>query len=307
MGPTASGKTDVAVELREHFPFEIISVDSALVYRGMDIGTAKPDAALQARAPHRLLDIRDPGQPYSAAEFREDALREMDAITRERRIPLLVGGTFLYFRALEQGLSGMPPADPAVRARLEREASERGWAALHAHLATVDPQAAARIHANDPQRIQRALEVYELTGRPLSDFHDTGRAPAMPYEVIKLVLAPADREQLHARIEARFRGMLDSGFVDEVKALRARGDLDASLPAMRAVGYRQVRAWLDGEISYEEMVRQAVVATRRYAKRQLTWLRSEPGATWFDAETPAVVAEIRRFLQDRLKQTKISM
>jgi tRNA dimethylallyltransferase len=307
MGPTASGKTEVAVELREHFPFEIISVDSALVYRGMNIGTAKPDAALQARALHRLLDIRDPGQPYSAAEFREDALREMDAITRERRIPLLVGGTFLYFRALEQGLSGMPPADPAVRARLECEAGERGWAALHARLATVDPQAAARIHANDPQRIQRALEVYELTGRPISDFHDTGRAPAMPYEVIKLVLAPADREQLHARIEARFRRMLDAGFVDEVKALRARGDLDASLPAMRAVGYRQVRAWLDGEISYEEMLRQAVVATRRYAKRQLTWLRSEPGATWFDAENPAVVAEIRHFLQDRLKQSKISM
>jgi tRNA dimethylallyltransferase len=307
MGPTASGKTEVAAELLAHFPFEIISVDSALVYRGMDIGTAKPEAALLARAPHRLLDIRDPGEPYSAADFREDALREMADITGQGRIPLLVGGTLLYFRALERGLSAMPPADPAVRARLEHEAGEAGWAALHARLATVDPQAAARIHANDPQRIQRALEVFELTGRPISDFHEKGRTVALPYQLIKLVLAPADREVLQTRIEARFRAMLDAGFVDEVRALCRRGDLDAGLPAMRAVGYRQVRAFLDGSSDYDDMVRQAVIATRRYAKRQLTWLRNETGTTWFDTENPAVPTEIRHYLQRRFRQGKIIM
>ena len=307
MGPTASGKTEVAAGLREHFPFEIISVDSALVYRGMDIGTAKPDAGLLARAPHRLLDIRDPAEPYSAAEFREDALMEMADITRQGRIPLLVGGTLLYFRALERGLSEMPQADPGVRARLEREAQEVGWAALHARLAAVDPQAGARIHANDPQRIQRALEVYELTGQPISDFHDSGRRSGFPYAAIKLVLAPADRERMHSRIEARFRQMLEAGFIDEVRALCQRGDLDAGLPAMRAVGYRQVRAYLDEQIDYEEMVRRAVIATRQYAKRQLTWLRSERDATWFDAENPDASSEMRRFLQERFKQSKISM
>ena len=307
MGPTASGKTEVAAELRERFPFEIISVDSALVYRGMDIGTAKPDAGLLARAPHRLLDIRDPAEPYSAAEFREDALGEMADITRQGRIPLLAGGTLLYFRALERGLSEMPQADPEVRARLEREAEAVGWAALHARLAAVDPQAGARIHANDPQRIQRALEVYELTGQPISAFHDSGRTADFPYEAIKLVLAPADRELMQSRIEARFRRMLEAGFIDEVRALCQRGDLDTGLPAMRAVGYRQVRAYLDGQIDHEEMVRRAVIATRQYAKRQLTWLRSETGATWFDAENPTVSSEIRRFLQARLKLSKISM
>lgn len=307
MGPTASGKTEVAVELLEHFPFEIISVDSALVYRGMDIGTAKPDAGLLARAPHRLLDIRDPGEPYSAADFREDALREMSDITRQGKIPLLVGGTLLYFRALEQGLSDMPPADPEVRARLEHEAGDAGWAALHARLATIDPQAAARIHANDPQRIQRALEVYELTGRPISEFHGRGRMAALPYQVIKLVLAPADRQLLQTRIEARFLAMLEAGFVDEVRALCRRGDLDAGLPAMRAVGYRQVLAFLAGEIEHDDMVCQAIIATRQYAKRQLTWLRREAGATWFDAENPTVTSEIHRFLHARLKHSKISM
>jgi tRNA dimethylallyltransferase len=307
MGPTASGKTEVAAELLAHFPFEIISVDSALVYRGMDIGTAKPDAELLARAPHRLLDIRDPAEPYSAADFREDALREMVDITRQGKIPLLVGGTLLYFRALEQGLSAMPPADPAIRARLEHEAGEAGWAALHARLATVDPLAAARIHVNDPQRIQRALEVFELTGRPISDFHEKGRAGALPYQVIKLVLAPADRDLLQTRIEVRFRAMLDAGFVDEVRALCRRGDLDAGLPAMRAVGYRQVRAFLEGRTDYDDMVHQAVIATRQYAKRQLTWLRNETATTWFDAENPTVSIEICRYLQTRFRQGKICM
>jgi tRNA dimethylallyltransferase len=231
----------------------------------------------------------------------------MADITRAGRIPLLVGGTRLYFRALEHGLSDMPPADPAVRARLEHEAAEIGWSALHARLAAIDPPAAARIHANDPQRIQRALEVYELTGQPISEFHRRGRAAGLPCAVIKLVLAPSDREALSARIEARFRTMLEAGFVDEVRALSQRGDLDAGLPALRAVGYRQVLAYLDGQTGYEEMIRQAIVATRQYARRQLTWLRSETGATWFDAGKPAVSEEIHRFLQVQLKQSKISM
>lgn len=307
MGPTASGKTDIAVDLLQQFPFEIISVDSAMVYRGMDIGTAKPDAALLARAPHRLLDIRDPAEPYSAADFRNDALREMAEITRQGRIPLLVGGSMLYFRALEQGLSDMPAADPDVRARLEQEAGEQGWQALHERLAVIDPQAAARIHANDPQRIQRALEVYELTGEPISAFHERGRNSDLRYDLIKLVLASADREWMQARIETRFREMLAAGFVDEVRRLYDRGDLDAGLPAIRAVGYRQVWAHLAGQVDYDGMVDQAIIATRQYAKRQLTWLRSEAGVRWFDAEKLSVNQAIHDFLQDRLKPGKISM
>lgn len=304
MGPTASGKTDVAVELLGHFPFEIISVDSAMVYRGMDIGTAKPAPALLAMAPHRLIDIREPAEPYSAAEFRADALAAMADITAAGRIPLLAGGTLLYFRALERGLSKMPSADRAVRARLEEEAREIGWDGLHARLARVDPAAAARIHANDPQRIQRALEVHELTGRPLSALHGRGREATLPYRLTKLVLAPRDRQWLQRRIEARFHAMLAAGFEEEVRTLCQRGDLDADLPAMRAVGYRQVRAWLTGEIPHEEMVRRGIVATRQYAKRQLTWLRGEPDCHWFDAQDPAVVEEITGHLQGWFKQGK---
>ncbi|MEN8106398.1 MAG: tRNA (adenosine(37)-N6)-dimethylallyltransferase MiaA [Pseudomonadota bacterium] len=307
MGPTASGKTDIAVDLLQQFPFEIISVDSAMVYRGMDIGTAKPDAALLARAPHRLLDIRDPAEPYSAADFRNDALREMAEVTRQGRIPLLVGGSMLYFRALERGLSDMPAADPDVRARLEQEASEQGWQALHERLAVIDPQAAARIHTNDPQRIQRALEVYELTGEPISAFHARGRNSDLPYDVAKLVLAPADRELMQVRIETRFRGMLAAGFVAEVRRLYDRGDLDAGLPAIRAVGYRQVWTHLAGQVDYDGMVNQAIIATRQYAKRQLTWLRSETGVRWFDAEKLSVNQDIHDYLQDWLKPGKISM
>jgi tRNA dimethylallyltransferase len=307
MGPTASGKTDLAAGLVRHFPMDIISVDSAMVYRGMAIGTARPDAALLRAAPHRLIDFRDPGDPYSAAGFRDDALAAMAEITAAGRIPLLVGGTLLYFRALERGLSAMPPADPAVRERLDGEARRLGPQGMHARLRAVDPAAAARIHANDPQRIQRALEVYELTGRPLSEFHGNGREAAIPYRLIKLIVAPADRELLRSRIERRFRAMLAAGFVEEVRALRARGDLRAELPALRAVGYRQVWAFLDGRLGYEEMVQQAIVATRRYAKRQMTWLRGESGAHWFVAEDPGVADQLRRQLQSRLGHDKTTV
>ena len=300
MGPTASGKTELAMELAMRLPLDIISVDSVLVYRGMDIGTAKPGADILRIAPHRLIDIRDPEQPYSAAEFREDALAEMAAISAQGRIPLLAGGTFLYFRALEHGLSDMPPADAAIRARLEAEALQAGWASLHARLAAIDPVTAARVHASDPQRIQRALEVYEITGRPLSDYHARGRTGPVPYRLLKLALMPGDRALLGARIETRFRGMLAAGFVDEVRTLLARGDPGTELPALRAVGYRQIQSYLAGEISYEAMVKQGIVATRRYAKRQLTWLRHEPGVECFTAGATGLVDRIAGRLTDWL-------
>jgi tRNA dimethylallyltransferase len=302
MGPTASGKTEAAAALSRRFPFEIVSVDSALVYRGMDVGTAKPDAQLLHSVPHHLVGIRDPAEPYSAAEFRDDALAVMAAISARGRIPLLAGGTMLYFRALEHGLSALPPADPQVRRRLEQECRAAGSAGLHARLQRIDPQAAARIHANDPQRIQRALEVHELTGRPLSVLQAEGRQGALPYRPIKLILAYRDRAVLQARIERRFHAMLAAGLVDEVRALLERGDLGAELPAMRAVGYRQVRAYLAGQTSYDEMVNQAIVATRRYAKRQLTWLRRETDARWFAVEDAPVADRVAEYLDRCLKQ-----
>jgi tRNA dimethylallyltransferase len=302
MGPTASGKTTLAVELVKRLPLEIISVDSALVYRGMNIGAARPDVDLLKRAPHRLIDIRDPAETYSAAEFRDDALAEMADITAQGRIPLLVGGTFLYFRALEAGLSDLPAADPAVRARLETEAGQVGWEAMHARLATVDPLAASRIHANDPQRIQRALEVYAISGRPISEFHQQQQADALPYRVLKLGLIPADRAVLHELIRQRFEQMLAAGLVDEVRGLFYRGDLRAELPAMRAVGYRQVWAFLAGKTRYDEMVEQAIVATRQYAKRQLTWLRSEAGLGSYPAGHPQTPEGVRSRLEDWLAE-----
>ncbi len=275
MGPTASGKTGVAVELVQQLPLDIVSVDSALVYRGMDIGTAKPDAETLRLAPHRLIDIRDPVQPYSAAGFRDDALQEIASIHAAGRIPLLVGGTMLYFRALEQGLSELPAADPDVRARLEAEAKTRGWAAMHERLARIDPVAAARIHPNDPQRIQRALEVYDITGVSMTEQFERSPDTVPPLRFLKIALVPEDRAVLHERIQRRFNIMLEQGFLDEVSALRARGDLDPDMPSMRAVGYRQAWAHLDGKLSAQEWVERAIVATRQYAKRQLTWLRSE--------------------------------
>lgn len=284
MGPTASGKTDLAVEVSRRFPCEIISVDSAMVYRGMDIGTAKPGPEILEFAPHRLIDILDAAESYSAARFRDDARGEIEEAWRRGRIPLLVGGTMLYFRALEFGFSGLPSADPKVRARIEERARTRGWTSLHSDLARVDPEAAQRIHPNDPQRIQRALEVYEITGRPLSDWHRDDVSSGLGCRLLRLALLPPDRARLGARIGVRFRAMLDRGFVDEVRALRDRGDLHLGLPSMRAVGYRQVWEFLDGRLGHEDMVERAVAATRQLAKRQFTWLRSYPDIHAIDAE-----------------------
>jgi len=311
MGPTASGKTALAVELVKRYPMEIISVDSALVYRDMSIGTAKPDAELLTVAPHHLIDIRDPSVPYSAAEFREDALQAMAEITTRGCIPLLVGGTFLYFRALQFGLSAMPAADPDIRARLEAAAERDGWGTLHARLAAVDPKSAARIHATDPQRIQRALEVYELSGQPMSTLHAQQAVTELPYRVLKLALIPANRLLLHDRIAARFRQMLAEGLLEEVRKLFERGDLSAELPAMRAVGYRQVWRYLSGKLPYEAMIEQAIVATRQYAKRQLTWLRGETGLQSFVAEDRHVLEGVCRVIDDWLgndgRDNKLSM
>ncbi|WP_312282647.1 MULTISPECIES: tRNA (adenosine(37)-N6)-dimethylallyltransferase MiaA [Pseudescherichia] len=285
MGPTASGKTALAIALRKVLPVELISVDSALIYQGMDIGTAKPDAQEQATAPHRLLDILDPAQAYSAADFRRDALAEMAEITAAGRIPLLVGGTMLYFKALLEGLSPLPAADPAVRAKIEQMAAEQGWEALHKRLAEIDPLASARIHPNDPQRLSRALEVFFISGKTLTELTQTS-GEALPYQVHQFAIAPASRELLHQRIEQRFHQMLASGFEAEVRALFARGDLHTDMPSVRCVGYRQMWSYLEGEISYEEMVYRGVCATRQLAKRQITWLRGWEGVHWLDSEKP---------------------
>lgn len=282
MGPTASGKTDLAIFLSQHFPVDIISVDSALVYRGLNIGSAKPSAEELAKAPHRLIDVIDPSEAYSAARFRKDALREIEEIIKAGRIPLLVGGTMLYFRALLQGLSELPESDEVTRKKLEQQAKEIGWEKMHERLAEVDAEAAARIHPNDPQRISRALEVYEMTGRPMSQLQKEQKAEPLPYEVLKLALIPSDRAALHQRIEKRFGLMLEQGFIEEVKALLDRGDLHNDLPAIRAVGYRQVWDYLSKKIDYTEMQERGVIATRQLAKRQLTWLRSEKDLTIYD-------------------------
>ena len=298
MGPTASGKTELAVTLLRHFPMDIISVDSALVYKDMDIGTAKPDASVLAEAPHRLIDFLDPAESYSAAQFRSDALQEIEAIVGSGRIPLLVGGTMLYFRALLEGLSELPAADEMIRARLEEEAAEKGWQVLHQRLAEVDPQAAKRIHPNDPQRIQRALEVYEISGVPMSQWQQQGKQQAaLPYRVIKLALIPSDRKYLHEVIARRFQRMLQAGLIKEVQALHDRRDLDLSKPAMRAVGYRQVWEYLDGKLSYEQMIEKGIIATRQLAKRQHTWLRSEQNLVVFDSLAPNVDELVLKYLQ----------
>lgn len=301
MGPTASGKTDLAVELVRRLPVEIISVDSALVYRGMDIGTAKPGPAVLAEAPHHLIDILDPAEAYSAARFREDALRHMAEITAAGRIPLLVGGTMLYFRALQQGMATLPEADPEVRARLEAEAAEHGWSALHERLAKVDPVSAQRIHPNDPQRLQRALEVFELSGVPLSQLWAMQQADALPYQLIKMAIAPDDRVELHERIALRFRLMLEQGLIEEVEALYQRGDLGPELPSIRCVGYRQVWQYLTGELSRDEMVEKGITATRQLAKRQFTWLRSEENLSWFPTFNPLLIEKVLKFLDDSSK------
>ena len=300
MGPTAVGKTDLAVWLVSRGPFEIVSVDSALVYRRMDIGTGKPDRATLERAPHRLVDIREPHETYSAAEFRSDAQRAIADIRGAGRTPLLVGGSGLYFAALMRGLSPMPAADPDLRRELGREAARRGRAAMHARLARLDPAAAARIHTNDPQRVQRALEVAILSGRPISHLHAQGRAPALGAKTCVFSLDLPERATLHARIHARFESMLARGFVDEVRALRSDPRLGPELPSMRAVGYRQVWAWLDGRTTFPAMVDTVLAATRRLAKRQLTWLRTQGGGARFDASGSKVKEDVLAYLEDRL-------
>lgn len=289
MGPTAAGKTALALALHERFPVDIISVDAGQVYRGMDIGTAKPTRLEQAQAPHRLIDIRDPTEAYSAAEFRQDALREMETSVRRGRIPLLVGGTMFYFRALERGLAQLPSADSAVRAQLAAEAANCGWPALHAQLQIHDPETAAHIHPHDAQRIQRALEVLRLTGERPSQLHQAQAVAPLPYRLLKIALAPAERSQLHARIAERFQAMLAQGLVDEVQALLQRGDLSPALPSMRTVGYRQTLLYLTGKVNYHDMVQQGIAATRQLAKRQLTWLRATKGVQWFNSMDPEVI------------------
>lgn len=287
MGPTAAGKTALALALHARLPVEIVSVDAAQVYRGLDIGTAKPSVEERARAPHRLIDIREPDDPYSVADFCDDALRAMREITAAGRIPLLVGGTMFYFRALEFGLPALPGADPIVRAGLAREAETLGWAAMHARLAEQDPARAARIHPNDPQRIQRALEIIALTGQTASAFPMPG-ASRLPYRLIKLALFPSDRVWLHARIAARFQYMLDQGFMDEARTLFTRPGMVAELPSLRTVGYRQAGLFLTGTISYDEMVVQALSATRQLAKRQFTWLRADKDSLKVDCNEKGI-------------------
>lgn len=285
MGPTASGKTALAITLRQKLPVDIISVDSALIYRGMDIGTAKPDATEQSLAPHRLIDILDPALPYSAADFRRDALSAMEEITAAGRIPLLVGGTMLYFKALLDGLSPLPSANPEIRAEIEKKATEKGWEAIHKELALVDPVAAQRIHPNDPQRLSRALEVYLISGKTMTELTKIS-GESLPYDVYQFAIAPKDRNVLHQRIEARFKQMLTCGFEDEVKSLYERGDLHEDLPSVRCVGYRQMWSYLSGEIDYDEMVYRGICATRQLAKRQITWLRGWNDIHWLDSEDP---------------------
>lgn len=283
MGPTASGKTDVAISLRKRFPLDIISVDSALVYRGMDIGTAKPDAETLRRAPHRLIDIRDPEESYSAGDFVRDAHAEIDAIQAAGRVPLLAGGTMMYFRALTAGIAQLPAADAEIRASIDEDAEKYGWPAMHERLRAVDPDAAEKIKPNDRQRIQRALEVHTASGRALSEWQSAGGSPPdSDLEFVKIALQPASRKVLHERIEQRLNLMLNNGFIDEVKVLYERPELTAEHPSMRSVGYRQLWQHLEGMISLEEAGKRALYATRQLAKRQVTWLRSESELRSFD-------------------------
>ena len=285
MGPTATGKTDLAIALADALPLDIISVDSAMVYRGMDIGSAKPDQQTLERAPHRLIDICDPAEAYSAGRFRHDAMNEMSDISSAGRIPLLVGGTMLYFRTLQQGIADLPDADPAIRQRLEHQASIKGWQYMHNRLQRIDPDAGRRIHPNDPQRIQRALEVYEITGRTLTEFWREHRDGQLRYRSVKLALMPPDRIDLRSIIERRFDTMLASGLVEEVERLYQRDDLNLEIPAIRAVGYRQIWAMLNGSYNFNTMREKAIVATAQLAKRQMTWLRKERACNFVDPKS----------------------
>lgn len=286
MGPTASGKTGLALELVKNYPCEIISVDSALIYKGMDIGSAKPDAAMQKIAPHRLIDLIDPAESYSAAQFRTDALQAMAEITAAGKVPLLVGGTMMYFKFLRDGAAQLPTSQSEVRERITEQGQQLGWPAMHQKLAEIDPQSATRLEPNDSQRVGRALEVFELSGKTLTEHWQEqaqGEPQELPYNVVNLAVAPKERSVLHQRIELRFKQMLEQGFVDEVQQLYQRPDLHVDLPSIRCVGYRQAWEYLQGKYSYEEMVERGIIATRQLAKRQITWLRSWPDLYWLDS------------------------
>lgn len=299
MGPTASGKTSLAVDIVQHFPCEIISVDSAMVYREMDIGTAKPSPEMLKMAPHRLIDIVDPKEIYSAGQFRKDALREIEDIMAHGKIPLLVGGTMMYFRVLMQGLATLPQADSHLRAALQARADREGWEALHAMLERVDPIAAKRIHPRDSQRIQRALEVFQLTGKTITELQTEETNPLSQYPIHSIAIAPSDRSILHERIALRFQQMLKQGFVEEVKHLYERGDLSADLPSIRSVGYRQVWEYLAGQTHYAEMCDKAIAATRQLAKRQLTWLRTWKDVQWLTTDADDLFPRVTQILRIR--------
>ncbi|MDQ7727405.1 tRNA (adenosine(37)-N6)-dimethylallyltransferase MiaA [Halomonas sp. SpR8] len=298
MGPTAAGKTDTAMALHERLGHELISVDSAMVYRGMDIGSAKPSPAELARAPHHLIDIRDPAEPYSAADFREDALQLMRQISAAGRAPLLVGGTMLYYKRLVEGVANLPSADPVIRQRLEAQWRAGGLLSLHKQLAEVDPISAQRIHPNDPQRLMRALEVYCASGRPMSELWAEQQPETFPWRVLSIALAPVDRALLHQRIAQRFEVMLGKGLINEVTALKKRDDLHLGLPAMKSVGYRQVWEYLEGEYDYATLVERGVIATRQLAKRQLTWLRSWPELKWIDSQSSDALDKVLKLVRE---------
>jgi len=296
MGPTASGKTALALELVKRYPCEIISVDSALIYKGMDIGTAKPDAEMLAQAPHRLIDLIDPAESYSAATFRNDALREMADITAAGKVPLLVGGTMMYYKFLRDGSAELPTADETIRAQLLEDGLTHGWPEMHRRLADVDPESARRLKPMDSQRIQRALEVYMVSGKSLSEHWAEQNSEPLPYHVVNLAVCPPDRKRLHQRIAERYRIMMSQGFVDEVRGLFQRDDLHVNLPSVRCVGYRQVWDYLEGKYDYDEMVERGIIATRQLAKRQITWLRSWPDLHWLDTDDPDILRNALKIL-----------
>ena len=295
MGPTASGKTALALELAEKHNCEIISVDSALIYKGMNVGTAKPSKEELARAPHRLVDMLDPLERYSAADFRRDAINEIESIIKNGKTPLLVGGTMLYFKALLEGLSPLPEAVPEIREQIMKEAEQNGWQWVHEELKKVDPVSAGRIHENDPQRLSRALEVYRISGKSLTELTQV-KAEALPYDFVQFAIAPSERKVLHELIAKRFEIMLEQGFIEEVAKLKQRGDLDINLPSMRCVGYRQCWQYLDGEYDYNEMSEKVVAATRQLAKRQLTWLRGWENLNWLESGAEGNVVKVTQHL-----------
>ncbi len=297
MGPTASGKTALACELFDQLPCELISVDSALVYKELNIGSAKPTQQEQLQYPHHLIDVRDPSDPYSAMDFRSDALRLMSQITAKGKIPVLVGGTMLYFKFLLEGAAKLPVADEKIRAQIEEDAKQNGWPSIHAKLAEVDPESANRLNPNDPQRVQRALEVFLISGKTLTQHWLEQKIEPFPYKVVQFAICPSERKTLHERIEKRFKQMLSQGFIEEVKALINRGDLHSDLPAIRAVGYRQVWEHLHGELSYDDMVFKGVVATRQLAKRQITWLRSWPDLHWLVSDADNLAESALKILE----------